>query len=272
MRDGTEVPQLGMGTWMMGEGRRDPKLEAEALAAGIDLGLTLIDTAEMYGEGRAEELIGRVIKGRREQVYLVSKVYPHHASTRGVPEACARSLKRLGVERIDLYLLHWRGGIPLAETVAAFEKLVDEGKIGAWGVSNFDADDMVELGRVPMGFNCATNQVLYNPLSRGIEFDLIPASRHNGTIMAYSPFGHSGGPLRSRALAEVAKWRGVTPAQVALAWAMRHPQVIVIPKASSVAHMRENAAALNLELSPADLAAIDAAHPPPKRKVPLAML
>ena len=273
LADGRDVAQLGQGTWMIGEGRGDARAEEAALALGIDLGMSLIDTAEMYGDGRSEELIGRVIKGRRDAVFLVSKVYPHNASARGVPAACARSLKRLGVERIDLYLLHWRGGTPLAETVAAFEKLRAEGRIGAWGVSNFDAADMAELAGVPGGENCATNQVLYHPASRGIEFALIPeAARAGSTIMAYSPFGHSGAPLRSAALAAVARRHGATPAQVALAWAMRHPHVIVIPKAGSVAHVRENAAAAGLVLTAEDLAAIDAAHPPPARKHPLEML
>lgn len=271
--DGREVPQLGQGTWMIGEGRRPAQEEEAALALGIDLGLTLIDTAEMYGDGKSEELIGRVIKGKRDGLFLVSKVYPHNASARGVPAACERSLKRLGTDRIDLYLLHWRGGTPLAETVAAFEKLKVAGKIGAWGVSNFDADDMDELAAVPHGGNCASNQVLYNPASRGIEFDLIPGGVRAGTtIMAYSPFGHSGAPLRSAALATVAKRHNASPAQVTLAWCMRHPNVIVIPKAGHPDHVRDNAGALRITLSADDLATIDAAHPPPRRKQPLAML
>ena len=271
--DGRDVAQLGQGTWMIGENRGAARDEEAALALGIDLGLTLIDTAEMYGDGKSEELIGRVIKGRRDGVFLVSKVYPHNASARGVPTACARSLERLGVEQIDLYLLHWRGGTPLAETVAAFEKLKAEGKIGAWGVSNFDAGDMAELASVPNGKNCATNQVLYHPASRGIEFDLIPQAAAGGTtVMAYSPFGHSGGPLRSPALAAVGKRHNATPAQIALAWALRHPNVIVIPKAGNPAHVRENAAAAAIRLSAGDLAAIDAAHPPPRGTQSLAML
>ena len=271
--DGREVPQLGQGTWMIGEGRRPAKEEEAALALGIDMGLTLIDTAEMYGDGKSEELIGRVIKGRRDGLFLVSKVYPHNASARGVPAACERSLKRLGTDRIDLYLLHWRGGTPLSETLAAFEKLTAQGKIGAWGVSNFDADDMEELASVAGGGNCATNQVLYNPLSRGIEFDLLPQiARAGGTVMAYSPFGHSGGPLRSQALVTVAKRHDATVAQIALAWALRHDHVIVIPKAGSAAHVRENVGALQISLTADDLAVIDAAHAPPRRKQPLAML
>ncbi len=270
---GEDVPALGQGTGMIAEGRRSAKEEEEALARGIDLGMTLIDTAEMYGNGKSEELIGRVIKGRRDQVFLVSKVYPHNASREGVPAACARSLRRLGVERIDLYLLHWRGGVPLAETVAAFEKLKAESKIGAWGVSNFDTDDMEELFSVPNGKNCAANQVLYHPDSRGIEYDLLPWCAARGVaVMAYSPLGHSGGPLRSPALAAVAKRHGATPAQVALAWGMRHPHVISIPKAGSPDHVAENAGAAGLALTEADLAEIDAAHKPPRRKQGLDML
>jgi len=258
---------------MIGEGQRSAKDEEAALARGIDLGMTLIDTAEMYGSGKSEELIGRVIKGRRDEVFLVSKVYPHNASRTGIPTACARSLQRLGVEKLDLYLLHWRGGVPLAETVAAFEKLKSEGKIAAWGVSNFDVDDMEELASVPNGRNCAVNQVLYHPDARGIEYDLLPyCAQNNIAVMAYSPLGHSGGPLRSRALAEVAKRHNATPAQIAIAWSMRENHVISIPKAGHPAHVAENAGAAAITLSADDLAGIDAAHKPPRRKQPLGML
>lgn len=271
--NGARVPALGQGTWLIGEDKRRTKDEEAALAAGIDLGMTLIDTAEMYGNGKSEELIGRVIKGQREKVFLVSKVYPHNASRDGVPAACARSLKRLGVERIDLYLLHWRGSYPLVETVTAFEKLKSEGKIGAWGVSNFDASDMAELAAVPNGKNCAANQVLYHPDSRGIEFDLLPyCARENIAVMAYSPLGHSGGPLRSAALMQVAKRHNATPAQIAIAWGMRHAHVISIPKAGNPAHVAENAKAADLVLTEADLAVIDAAHKPPRGKQSLDML
>ena len=270
---GAEVVALGQGTWLMAEGKRSAKDEEAALALGIDLGMTLIDTAEMYGSGKSEELIGRVIKTRRDEVFLVSKVYPHNASRAGVPAACARSLQRLGVEQIDLYLLHWRGGIPLAETVAAFEKLKAEGKIGAWGVSNFGTADMAELAAVPGGKNCVANQVLYHPDSRGIEFDLLSyCAGQNIAVMAYSPLGHSGGPLRSPALAEVAKRHGATPAQIAIAWGMRHAHVISIPKSGNVAHVRDNAGAASIALTTADLAEIDATHPPPRRKQSLDML
>ena len=271
--NGAEVPALGQGTWMIGEGQRNAKDEEAALARGIDLGMTLIDTAEMYGSGKSEELIGRVIKGRRDEVFLVSKVYPHNASRTGIPAACARSLQRLGVDRLDLYLLHWRGGVPLAETVAAFEKLKAEGKIAAWGVSNFDVDDMEELASVPNGRNCAANQVLYHPDARGIEYDLLPyCAQNNIAVMAYSPLGHSGGPLRSRALAEVAKRHNATPAQIAIAWSMREKHVISIPKSGNPAHVAENAGAAAIALGADDLAAIDAAHKPPRRKQPLGML
>lgn len=276
--NGARVPALGQGTWLIGEDKRRAQDEEAALAAGINLGMTLIDTAEMYGLGKSEELIGRVIKGQREKIFLVSKVYPQNASRTGIPAACARSLKRLDVEKIDLYLLHWPGSVPLAETVAAFEKLVAEGKIGAWGVSNFDTALMTQLAAVPNGKNCAANQVLYHPESRGIEFDLLPyCAREKIAVMAYSPLGHpdgghSGGPLRSPALAQVANRHGATPAQVAIAWGMRHPRVISIPKAGNPAHVAENAKAADLVLSAEDLAVIDAAHKPPRGKQSLDML
>lgn len=271
--DGTAVSAVGQGTWYMGEGGRSAKAEAEALRLGIDLGMTLIDTAEMYADGGAEEVVGQAIAGRREQVFLVSKVYPHNASRSGVPAACVRSLKRLGTDVIDLYLLHWRGGVPLAETVAAFETLRAEGKIRRWGVSNLDPADMRELLGVKDGGGCAVNQVLYNPEHRGIEFDLLPWQGERGIpVMAYSPVGQGGRLLKNPALAAVAKRHGVSPAQVAIAWGLRHPHVISIPKAADPAHVRQNAAAAELALTPQDLAEIDAAYPPPKRATRLAML
>lgn len=271
--DGTQVPALGQGTWKMGERGADRKAEAAALRLGIDLGLTLIDTAEMYAEGGSEEVVAEAIAGRRDEVFLVSKVYPHNATRRGTEAACARSLKRLRTDRIDLYLLHWRGGTPLEETVEALEALVAAGQIRRWGVSNFDTDDMEEIAELPKGGACATDQVLYNPEARGIEFDLLPwcASR-NLPVMAYSPVGQGGRLLRNAALTTVASRHGATPAQVAIAWAMRHPHVIAIPKASTPDHVRQNAAAAALRLTEADLAAIDAAFPPPRRKQPLDML
>lgn len=271
---GEAVPALGQGTWYMGERRGSVAEEVATLRLGIDLGVTLIDTAEMYADGRAEEVVAQAAAGQREKLFIVSKVYPQNASRSGVPAACERSLKRLGTDRIDLYLLHWRGGHPLAETVAAFERLRKAGKIRHWGVSNLDAGDMQELAGVPDGGNCAADQVLYHPNSRGIEFDLLPwCTQRAIPIMAYSPLGHSPARLlRSTALVAVARRHGVTSAQVAIAWGLRSGSVIAIPKASSAAHVRENAAAAALRLTPEDLAEIDAAHPPPSRKQPLDLL
>jgi len=271
--DGVTVPALGQGTWHMGESAGAAQDEVAALRLGIDLGVTLIDTAEMYGAGGAEEVVAQAIAGQRGKIFLVSKVYPHNASRAGVPAACERSLRRLNTDRIDLYLLHWRGSHPLAETVGAFEKLQEAGKIGAWGVSNFDVGDMQELARLKVGGACATNQVLYHPDSRGIEYDLLPwCLEHRMPVMAYSPVGQGGRLLRSTALREVAKRHDATPAQIAIAWGLRHPHVISIPKAVDLAHVRENAAAGEIVLTEADLAAIDAEHPPPRRKQSLGML
>lgn len=263
-----ELPRLGQGTWRMGEGQRPRAQEAAALRLGVDLGMTLIDTAEMYGEGAAEEVVAEAIAGRRDEVFLVSKVYPHNATRAGVAAACARSLKRLRTDRLDLYLLHWQGRVPIEETVAGFEALVAAGHIRAWGVSNFDVDDMATL---PPG--CRANQVLYHVGERGIEFDLLPWSRAQGMpVMAYSPVGQGGALLRHPALAAVAARHGATPAQVAVAWTLAQPGVVSIPKASDAAHVRENAAAAGLRLAAEDLAEIDAAFPPPRSKQPLGML
>jgi len=271
--DGTSVPALGQGTWHMGENRAHATAEVAALRAGIAHGLTLIDTAEMYGDGGAERIVAQAIAGVRDSVFLVSKVLPHNASAAGVAKACAGSLKRLGTDRIDLYLLHWRGGHPLEETVAAFERLREAGKILRWGVSNFDTDDMEELAPLPAGAACATDQVLYHPDHRGIEFDLLPWCRaHKMPIMAYSPLGQAGRLLRSPALAAVARRHGATPAQIAIAWSLRDGATISIPKAATEAHVQQNAAAADIVLTAADLAEIDAAHPPPRRKQPLGML
>jgi diketogulonate reductase-like aldo/keto reductase len=271
--DGTAVPALGQGTWKIGEGGHPAREEAAAIRLGIELGMTLIDTAEMYGDGASERVIAEAIAGQRGRVFLVSKVYPHNASRTGVPAACARSLKRLATDTLDLYLLHWRGGVPLAETVAAFERLKDEGRIRRWGVSNFDTDDMEELLGVPGGANCAVNQVLYNPEHRGIEFDLLAwQQRHGIPIMAYSPVGQGGRLLRNPALKRIAGRHQATPAQIAIAWSLRQPQTIAIPKAGTADHVRENAAAASLTLTPEDLAELDAAYPPPRRKQGLAML
>ncbi|CAO3362934.1 aldo/keto reductase [Azospirillum palustre] len=271
--DGTEVPALGQGTWMMAEGRGDRAAEIAAIRAGIDRGLTLIDTAEMYGDGASEELVGEAIAGRRDGLFIVTKVLPSNASRIGTVKACERSLKRLGIDRIDLYLLHWRGGVPLEETVEAFQSLIQAGKIARWGVSNFDVDDLEELAEATDLHGCAVNQVLYNPEHRGIEYDLLPF-QHTARmpVMAYSPIGQGGRLLRSPALLAVAKRHGVTPAQVAIAWALRQQGVIAIPKAGTTAHALENAEAVKLALTGEDIAEIDKAFPPPKRKQPLAMI
>ena len=270
--DGRAVPALGQGTWNIGDSAATRKAEIATLRRGIDCGMTLIDTAEMYGSGRSETLVGEAIAGLRERVYLVSKVLPSNASLEGTVKACEASLKRLQVETIDLYLLHWRGRYPLRDTAKAFERLLEQGKIRAWGVSNFDVDDMVELFDVSGGSSCAVNQVLYNPEHRGIEFDLLPWCRkRHVTVMAYSPVGQGGRLLNSGALRGVAHKHKVSPAQAALAWCLRQP-VVAIPKASSVKHVEENAAAGDLVLDEQDLAEIDKAYPAPKRKQALDML
>lgn len=262
-----EMPQLGQGTWHMGERGANRGAEADALRLGIDLGMTLIDTAEMYGDGGAEEVVALAMQGQRDKLFLVSKAYPHNAGRTSLPKACARSLKRLGTEHIDLYLLHWPGATPIAETVDAFERLVQAGHIGAWGVSNFDVDDMRGL---PPG--CAANQVLYNLGSRGIAFDLLPWCRENAMpLMAYSPIGQAGRLLKSPALRTVADRHGATPAQIALAWTLQ-PGVVTIPKASDLRHVRDNAATPAIRLTPDDHAVLDAAHKPPRAKQPLDIL
>jgi len=268
---GEQVAAIGQGTWYMGDRKSEAAREIAALRLGIDLGMTLIDTAEMYADGGAERIVAQAVEGRRDEVFIVSKVYPQNASRTGVPAACERSLKRLNTDRIDLYLLHWRGGHPLSETVAAFEALRQAGKIRHWGVSNLDVSDMEEIARASGGGHCAANQVLYHPNSRGIEYDLLPwCEKHGVAVMAYSPLGHTTSRLlRSPALVAVAKRHGVTPAQVALAWGLRHQYVISIPKASDPGHVRENAASIDVVLTAEDLAEIDAAHKPPGRKQPL---
>ena len=270
--DGEQVPALGQGTWKMGESRSKRKDEVAALKLGLDLGMTLIDTAEMYAEGGAEEVVAEAIKGRRREVFIVTKVYPHNASRAGMQAACERSLKRLKTDRIDLYLLHWRGGIPLADTLAGFEDLKEAGKIRHFGVSNFDLADMKEMQALPGGKDAATNQVLYNLKHRGIEFDLLPWNEAQGLpIMAYSPLEI--GPLqRASALRRVAERHRVSTAQITLAWVLRRPDVIAIPKASRLEHVRENRAALDLPLTEEDLTELDAAAPPPHRPTPLEMI
>jgi diketogulonate reductase-like aldo/keto reductase len=272
LANGTCVSRLGMGTWHMGEAARSKSAEVAALQLGLDLGMSLIDTAEMYGEGGAETVVGEAIAGRRESVYLVSKVYPHNASRAGTIAACERSLKRLRTDHMDLYLLHWRGAVPLPETVSAFEHLQRDGKIGAWGVSNFDTDDMAELSEVPAGRHCIANQVLYHLGERGIEWQLLPQCRQaNVMVMAYSPLGQ--GPLLDhKALASIARKHGVTSAAIALAFVLRQPGTVAIPKATSLDHVRANARAVDLKLDQQDLADLERAFPAPKRASPLAMI
>jgi diketogulonate reductase-like aldo/keto reductase len=267
---GEIVPALGQGTWHMAEDPRRRPDEIAALRVGIDLGMSLIDTAEMYADGDAEVLVGEAIKGRREQVFLVSKVLPHHATVGGTIEACDGSLLRLEVDVIDLYLLHWRGPIPLEETLEAFERLRAAGKIGSWGVSNFDLADMQDLIDIPGGSEVSTDQVLYNLEYRGIEYDLLPWCESSALpIMAYSPI-EQGQVLDHPVLRSVAARHHATPAQVALAWVLRKDNVCAIPRASNPAHVRENRAALDMHLSASDFAELDYAFPPPTQKRPLA--
>jgi diketogulonate reductase-like aldo/keto reductase len=274
LSDGKRVPVLGQGTWRMGESKNARAREVAALRLGIELGMGLIDTAEMYGEGGAEEIVAEAIHGQREGVFVVTKVYPHNASCSELPKACEHSLKRLCIDAIDLYLLHWRERTPsLQETVDTFEKLRAAGKIKRWGVSNFDIDDMEELLSLEHGRKCAANQVLYNLQNREIEFDLLPCSRTNKIpIMAYSPVGHSGELLRNAALKRIAQSHDATPAQIALAWVLRQPDVIAIPKASDQAHVRDNAGSLNIKLTKEDQTDLDREFPPPESKKSLPML
>jgi len=271
--DGKQVPALGQGTWRMGENSKLHADEVAALRLGIDLGMTLIDTAEMYGEGGAEKVVADAIAGQRDRVFVVTKVYPQNASRTELPKACERSLKRLRIDAIDLYLLHWRSGVSLAETVEAFEQLRSAGKIRRWGVSNFDVEDMKELLATENVSACAANQVLYNLENREIESGLLPWSQRNKIpIMAYSAVGHGRGLLNNSTLNEIAKRKDATAAQVALAWVLRQPDGIAIPKASDQDHVRQNAQSLEIELTKEDLAEIDRSFPPPKSKEPLPML
>jgi diketogulonate reductase-like aldo/keto reductase len=269
---GERVPALGQGTWHMGETGRRMEEEAAAVRLGIELGMTLIDTAEMYGNGGAEEMVATAAEGLRDDLFIVSKVYPHNASRVGVVAACERSLKRLHTDRIDLYLLHWRGSIPLAETLAGFEELIRDGKIRHYGVSNFDRADMAEWVALKGGQMVAANQVLYNLSRRGPEWDLVPWCRERSiAIMAYTPLGQ-GSLLRDRTLGEVARRRNATPAQIALAWLLRQQGMIVIPKAARLEHVRDNRGALDVVLTEEDLSALDRAFPPPRGKSSLGML
>jgi diketogulonate reductase-like aldo/keto reductase len=260
--DGTVVPALGQGSWHLAQGRHPQAAEEEALSTGLALGMTLIDTAEVYSSGHSEELIGRVMAGQRDRVFLVSKVPPYRAAGGGLARACEASLARLGTDHLDLYLLHWPDrGMDLAAIVAAFEGLRAAGKIRGWGVSNFSVNDMEALFRVPQGDRCATNQVLYNIGERGIERDLLPwCEKHRMPIMAYTPLG--GASLaRDPALAKIGAAHGASAAAVAIAWTMRGGNVIAIPESGSVEHVKENAVALSLTLSPEELQTLDAAHP-----------
>ena len=271
--DGTRVPALGQGTWRMGESKRGRDSEVAALRVGIELGMTLIDTAEMYGDGGAERVVADAIEGQRERVFVVTKVYPHNASRSRLPKACERSLERLRIDAIDLYLLHWREKTPpLEETLETFEKLRSAGKIKRWGVSNFAVDDMQEL------FSIVDNQVLYNLENREIEFDLLPFLSEHSTVnkqlvlMAYSPVGHGRGLLENATLKKIAKRHDATAAQIALAWVLRQPDVITVPKASNEKHVRDNARSVDLNLTKEDLADLDQEFPPPKSKERLPML
>jgi diketogulonate reductase-like aldo/keto reductase len=272
LNDGTPVPTLGLGTWNMGDHRGSAAREVAALARGLDSGLSLIDTAEMYGDGGAEEIVGRAIAGRRQAIFVVTKVYPQNAGAKAMPAACERSLRRLGVDCIDLYLLHWRGRVPLAETVMTFERLIAQGKIRRWGVSNFDVEDMEELLALTDGHRCATNQVLYNLTERGIEWQLLDWCReHRIAVMAYSPVAQ--GHLRNEPkLAAIARRVGVSPVQMAIAWTLSRPGVIAIPQSSNVAHIDELRAAAEVTLDDGTLAALNAAFPPPGKAKPLAVI
>lgn len=271
MPGGGAMPALGLGTWRMGEDRRLAAAEVRVIQEALERGISLIDTAEIYGDGGAEQIVGEALRGRRrEEAFLVSKVAPSHASYEGTLRACAGSLKRLGVDYLDLYLLHWRGSIPLSETLRGFEALKTEGKIRAWGVSNFDVADMEDM---PAPAQCAANQVLYNPQSRGIEFDLLPYAQERFIpVMAYTPFGQGGRVLSHPVIETIAARHGATPGQVVLAWGLRHPGVVSIPKTARIERVQENLGALSLRLTPEDLADIDRAFPPPRRKRGLEMI
>ena len=269
---GERVPAFGQGTWHMGENRAIRAEEIQTLRLGLDLGATLIDTAEMYGEGRAEELVGEAIEGRRNEAFLVSKVYPHNASRQGAVAACDRSLRRLRTDRIDIYLLHWRGSVPLSETMEVFMALQQAGKIRYYGVSNLDIKDMRELWTVPGGSAVATDQLLYNLARRGIEWNLLPWLRERHVpVMAYSPIEQAKLAF-DRGLANFARKYGTTPAQAALAWLLASEDVIVIPKTSRRERLKENLGALDHKLTATQLAELDRLFPPPARSQPLEML
>jgi diketogulonate reductase-like aldo/keto reductase len=268
------IPTLGIGTWTMGESRAKRSDEIAALRAAVDLGMTVVDTAEMYANGAAEELVAEALGDRRREMFLVSKVLPQHATLRGTVAACEASLRRLKTDYLDLYLLHWRGSVPIIDTLAAFTALMRDGKIRHWGVSNFDMDAMEEIAALEThaGSGVAANQVLYNLMRRGIEYDLLPWCRNRGIrVMAYSPL-EQGRLVRHKVVQRIARRRGCTPAQIALAWVLRQPDVIAIPKAGTAERVRENRGALDLELTHEDLDDLDAAFKPPARKIPLEMI
>lgn len=275
--DGTALPAIGQGTWFMGEDAGQHRQEVAALQAGLERGMTLIDTAEMYADGGAERVVGDALNGRRDRAWLVSKVYPWHAGEPDAVAACERSLKRLNTDYLDLYLLHWRGNIPLEETLRAMEVLQQQGKIRRWGVSNFDSDDLHELLAEESGNLCASNQVLYHLASRGIEYDLLPECRQLGMpVMAYCPLAQAGrlrGALMSHPLLQqIAQQKCISVAQLLLAWVIRQDGVIAIPKASSIAHVNDNAAALSITFGSDELAMINQAFPPPTARLPLDMV
>jgi diketogulonate reductase-like aldo/keto reductase len=269
---GERIPALGQGTWDMGEDPVERDEELRALRLGLDLGLTLIDTAETYGDGASEDLVGEAIDGRRDEVFLVSKVLPANATRHGTIEACERSLKRLRTDRLDMYLLHWRGQLPLDKTIEAMNELKDAGKIRHWGVSNFDAVDLAELVMLAGGDTVETDQVLYNPFHRGIEYELLPWCRDGGMpIMAYSPTNR-GKLIENDVVVEIATKHDAAPSQIALAWVLRHDEVCAIPKAAMHEHVRENRGALDIRLDTEDLKLLDEEFPPPTGPVPLEML
>lgn len=278
LSDGSSIPRLGMGTWYLGEGRRPSSEEERALLAGIDAGLKLIDTAEMYGNGAAEELVSRVLTHRsRSDLFLVSKVYPHNAGKRNIFRSCENSLRRLGTDTLDLYLLHWRGSVPLQETVDCMERLVKEGKIRRWGVSNFDLEDMQDLFRCESGNHCVVNQVLYHLGSRGIEKVLLPwQAEHKVVTMAYCPMAQAGsltrGLLNNPAVTRAAQQLGLTPMQTLLAFVLRQDQIVAIPRSGDTAHTLENAAVGNITMPPEIYQELDRAFPAPKHRVPLDMV
>lgn len=270
--NGSTVPALGQGTWGMGEGRNPIDVEADSLRAGLDLGLKLIDTAEMYANGGSERVVGAAIQGRRDDAFIVSKVLPSHASAKGTIEACERSLRNLAIDTIDLYLLHWRSSYALDETVNAFEKLVEQGKIKAWGVSNFDVSDMEELEKIALKDHISADQILYNLSRRGTEFDLIPwCMKRNIPLMAYSPI-EQGRILKNNNLQKLAKNLGIAPSILALAWVIHQQLMIAIPKTSSIAHLKENIKAADLKLDQNVLQALDQIFTPPTKKMPLEVI